>query len=225
MKRNWWKILCVVLFLYAVIYGLTIEVPDLNRLHQTIRNLFYHVPLWFGMIFILLISFIYSIRYLSSGKEEHDIVAIESVKVGLLFGILGFITGSFWGNYSWGEISAWLTSEPRSLASMIAMLFYVAYIILRGSLEEMTKRAKISAVYNVFAFVLYLLFIIVVPRLTESLHPGAGGNPGFNIYDSDNNLKVVLYPAWMAYMLLALWITNIRVRMRKIELKTLTNDF
>jgi heme exporter protein C len=176
------------------------------------------------MIFILLISFIYSIRYLSSGKEEHDIVAIEAVKVGLLFGVLGFITGSFWGNYSWGELSAWLTSEPRSLASMIAMLFYVAYIILRGSLEEVTKRAKISAVYNVFAFVLYLLFIIVVPRLTESLHPGAGGNPGFNIYDSDNNLKVVLYPAWLAYMLLALWITNILVRAKKIELKTLTND-
>ncbi len=219
MKIAWWKVLCIVLFLYSVVAGLSMSIPDLSRLHQTLRNLFFHVPLWFAMIFILLISVISSIKYLRSADHNQDIRSVEAVNVGLLLGILGFATGTIWGNYSWGDLSAWLVNEPRSLASAIAMLFYFAYLILRGSIEDDTKRARISAVYNIFAYVMYLVFIIVIPRMVQSLHPGAGGNPGFNVYDTDNNLKFVLYPAWLSFMLLAYWLFTIRVRMRKLEYK------
>ncbi len=217
MKIAWWKVLCIVLFLYSIVVGLTMAIPDLSRLHQTLRNLFYHVPLWFAMIFILLISVISSIKYLRSGENIQDIRAVEAVNVGLLFGILGFLTGTLWGNYSWGQLSAWLVNEPRSLAAAIAMLFYFAYLILRGSIEVETKRARVSAVYNVFAYVMYLVFIIVIPRMVQSLHPGVGGNPGFNVYDTDNNLKLVLYPAWISFMLLSWWLFTLRVRIRKLE--------
>jgi heme exporter protein C len=217
LKNQWWKALTAAMFLYSLIGGLLIEIPDLDRLHQTLRNLFFHVPLWFAMIFVMLLSFIFSIRFLRSERQRDDRWAVEAVNVGLLFGVLGFATGSLWGNYAWGDISAWLINEPRSLAAIIAILFYVAYLILRGSLDDETKRARISAVYNIFAFVLYLLFIIVIPRMVQSLHPGVGGNPGFNVYDSDNTLKIVLYPAWVSFTLLALWLTEIRVRLRNIE--------
>jgi heme exporter protein C len=194
-------------------------IPDLSRLHQTLRNLFFHVPLWFAMIFILLVSLISSIRYLRTSNIKYDIQAVEAVNVGLLFGILGFLTGTLWGNYSWGELSAWLVNEPRSLAAAIAMLFYFAYLILRGSIEEESKKARVSAVYNIFAYVMYLVFIIVIPRMVQSLHPGVGGNPGFNVYDTDNTLKVVLYPAWASFMMLAWWFYTLRVRMRNLEHK------
>lgn len=217
MRKNWWKALCFVLFMYSVIYGLLIDIPDLERLHQALRNLFFHVPLWFSMIFILLLSLIYSIRYLRNGRAIDDLKARESVHVGLLFGILGFATGTVWGNYSWGDASAWLINEPRSLAAMIAMLFYFAYFILRGSIEEESKRGKVAAVYNIFSYVMYISFVIVIPRMVQSLHPGVGGNPGFNVYDTDNNLKLVLYPAWLSFMMLAYWFFTIRVRMKKIE--------
>jgi len=217
LRKNWWKILTAVLFMYSLVGGLLIKIPDLDRLHQTLRNLFFHVPLWFAMIFVMLLSFVFSIRYLRSGGRINDFWAVETVNVGLLFGALGFLTGSLWGNYAWGDISAWLINEPRSLAAIIAILFYVAYLILRGSIEEEQKRARIAAVYNIFAFALYLLFIIVIPRMVSSLHPGVGGNPGFNVYDSDNTLKIVLYPAWISFTLLAFWLSHLRVRLRKAE--------
>jgi heme exporter protein C len=60
-----------------------------------------------------------------------------------------------------------------------------------------------------------LLFIL--PRLTDSLHPGNGGNPGFNTYDLDLNMRKVFYPAVIGWALLGFWITDLRNRIGKIE--------
>jgi heme exporter protein C len=72
---TWWKITGILLVLYALIAGLLLPVPDLAILEQSIRNLFYHVPMWFGMIFLLLASMVYSIKNLSSGNMQYDIKA------------------------------------------------------------------------------------------------------------------------------------------------------
>lgn len=219
MLRHWWKILATILVLYVVGYGLIIEVPDLPRMHESIRNLFYHVPMWFTMLLLLLISVVYSIKYLRSRDPIHDTISIECINVAILFGLLGFVTGAIWGMYAWGAISQFLIREPKSLASIIGILIYLGYVILRGSIVEEQNRAKVSAVFNIFAFVLFNVFIIVIPRLTDSLHPGSGGNPGFSIYDSDNTMKAVFYPAVVGWILLGLWIMNMRVRIKKISMK------
>ena len=99
------------------------------------------------------------------------------------------------------------------------MLIYLAYIVLRGSLDDEQKRARISGVYNIFAFVLLLVFIGILPRMTDSLHPGNGGNPGFNNYDLDDNMKLVFYPAVVAWILLGWWIASIRIRISKLNQK------
>ena len=63
-----------------------------------------------------------------------------------------------------------------------------------------------------------LLFIL--PRLTDSLHPGNGGNPGFNQYDADSSIKSIIRPAFVGFTLLGLWITQLRVRLRRRTNKT-----
>ena len=90
------------LLLYAVVAGFLVEVPD-TMIRETMRNLFYHVGMWFGMFILLTIGFIYSIRYLLKFREEEDLVAVESVNVGLLFGILGILTGMVWASFTWGS--------------------------------------------------------------------------------------------------------------------------
>ena len=45
---SWWKIVSVLLILYSIIAGFLIQVPALPILHETIRNLFFHVTMWFG---------------------------------------------------------------------------------------------------------------------------------------------------------------------------------
>ena len=96
------------------------------------------------------------------------------------------------------------------------MLMYAAYFILRQSTEDETKRAKLSAVYLVFAFPLMMAFIYILPRMTDSLHPGNGGNPAFGQYDLDNQMRLVFYPAIMGWTLLGVWITSIRIRIKKL---------
>ena len=214
MRKNWWKILASVLLIYSVIAGLLFEVPRLPILHETIRNLYFHVPMWFTMIVLYLISVIYSIKYLSSGDEKHDLIAVEMVNTGIVFGFLGLATGMIWANFTWG--SPW-PNDPKLNSAAISTLMYLAYIVLRGSMDEEQKRAKISAVYNVFAFPVMVVLLFILPRMTDSLHPGNGGNPGFNSYDLDSHMRMVFYPAVMGWILLGVWVATLKYRLRLIE--------
>ena len=135
LKRYWWKILAGVLLLYAVVAGFLVEVPD-TMIRETMRNLFYHVGMWFGMFILLTIGFIYSIRYLLKFREEEDLVAVESVNVGLLFGILGILTGMVWASFTWG--SPWV-KDPKLNGAALGIFIYLAYLILRGSIGDPHK--------------------------------------------------------------------------------------
>jgi heme exporter protein C len=84
-------------------------------------------------------------------------------------------------------------------------------------MDDEQKRARIAAVYSIFAFAMMIVFIIVLPRMTDSLHPGKGGNPGFSSYDLDHRLRMIFYPAIIGWTLLGVWMMNLRLRMRKIE--------
>ncbi len=216
MEKNWWKILASVLVLYSIIAGFLGEVPHLPILHESIRNLYFHVPMWFTMIILYLVSVIYSIKYLGSNNENHDLLAVECVNAGIIFGFLGLATGMIWGNFTWG--SPW-PNDPKMNSAAIATLMYLAYIILRNSLEEEQKRARISAVYNIFAFPVMIVLLFILPRMTDSLHPGNGGNPGFSSYDLDKNMRMVFYPACIGWILMGVWIATIRFRIRKLENK------
>ena len=214
MRRNWWKILASLLLIYSIIAGLLLEVPRLPILHETIRNLYFHVPMWFTMIILYLVSVIYSIKYLASGNEKHDLMAVEMVNTGIIFGFLGLATGMIWANYTWG--APW-PNDPKLNSAAISTLMYLAYVVLRGALDEEQKRARISAVYNIFSFPVMIVLLFILPRMTDSLHPGNGGNPGFNSYDLDSSMRLVFYPAVLAWILVGVWIANLKFHLRLIE--------
>lgn len=220
MLKHWWKIIGVALVLYAIIRGMLMDVPALPILHETIRNLYYHVTMWFGMMIILLVSVIYSIKYLSSNNIKHDIVASEAANAGMLLGSLGLFTGMLWANFTWG--APWV-NDPKLNGAAITMLIYLAYLVLRNSMDEEQKRAKISAVYNIFAYVMLIVFLMILPRMTDSLHPGNGGNPAFSTYDLDNDMRTVFYPAIIGFTLIGVWIMQLRIKIKNIEY-TLDNE-
>jgi heme exporter protein C len=214
--QTWWKVLVVVLIIYTLIAGILFGVPRLAILHETIRNLYFHVPMWMAMLTVFVISVFYSIRYLATENEAYDLIAVECVNTGMMFYALGLLTGMIWAKYTWG---AFWSGDPKQNSAAIAFLLYCAYLVLRNSIDEEQKRAKISAIYNIFAFPIMIVLIFVLPRLTNSLHPGSGGNPGFNKYDLDSRMRLVLYPAFIAWSFFAVWIASIRFRIRLIENK------
>jgi heme exporter protein C len=214
MKNYWWKILSVILLMYSFTLGFISPVPRLPILNETIRNLYFHVPMWFGMTFLLIISFSYSIAYLAGNKIKNDFMAVEAANMGIVYGILGLLTGMLWAKNTWGT---YWTSDPKLNAAAVGMLIYLAYFVLRSSLQDEQQRARVSAIFNIFAFPTFLALIYIMPRLTDSLHPGNGGNPGFNAYDRDRQMNLIFYSANIGFILLGVWITSLRVRLRKIE--------
>ena len=201
----------ILLILYSIIAGLLIEVPDITgNIGQSIRNLFFHVVMWFAMMVMFGSSLVRSLRYLSTFDIRHDVFAIQAVNVGLFFGILGILTGMEWANYTWG--APW-TNDPQLNGAAITILAYFAYLVLRRSIDEENKRARIGAVYNIFAFVMLIVFIGILPKLSSgSLHPGAGGSPS-TVNSLDFTMRLVFYPAIAGWIIVGFWLTGIRVKM------------
>ena len=214
MRKIWWKFLAAGLLLYTVVFGLIGEVPRQPILNETIRNVYFHVPMWFGMMALMISSLVYSIKYLRQGQIQDDVYAVEFANVAIVFGVLGFITGSLWGNYTWGDP---LPKDPKIIAVEVGLLIYSAYFVLRGSFEDEQKKARLSAVYNIFAFASFMPLVWILPRLTDSLHPGNGGNPAFGKYDMDSNMRMVFYPAILAWILVGVWIASLRIRIKLLN--------
>lgn len=210
------KIITILLLTYTITAGFIFDVPRLNIVNETIRALYFHVPMWFGMVVLYCVSTYYAVQYLRTPSIQKDIISVEFANTGLLLGFLGIFTGMLWANYTWG--SPW-HGDPKQNGAAISTLVYLAYFVMRGSIDNEEQRARLSAVYNIFAFAAMIPLIFIIPRMTSSMHPGSGGNPGFNMYDLDSKMRMVFYPAVAGWIMLGVWIATLRVRIRNIDEK------
>lgn len=220
IRKPWWKILSFVLLAYTCIAGflITVPTPPGVPLQQTIRNLFFHVPMWFGMTILFTVSVVYAVKYLINPSAKNDTNSFEFAKTGIVLGLLGYATGMIWANYTWGKP---ISGDPKQIGAAIGVLIYCAYFVLRGNVVD-DKKARISAVYNIFAFAMLFPCLYILPRLVESLHPGGmgtEGNPGLNPKDSNALMKLVFWPAVIGWTLLATWITTLRTRTTLLKLE------
>ncbi len=191
-----------------------ITFPFRNILKETIRNTYFHVALWLSMVLIFIGSVVQSVKYLRTNNIEADLKALSLTRVGTIFGFLGLITGAIWAKNTWGAYWSW---DVKQNMTAIALLIYCAYFVLRSSFEDQEKSARLGAVYNIFAFAALIPLIYVIPRLTDSLHPGAGGNPALGGEDLDNTMRMVFYPAVIGWTLFGLWMASLWYRADRLE--------
>ena len=189
-------------------------VPARPIVNESIRNLYYHVPMWFGMIILMTVSVVYSIMHLRTTTLAYDIKSRYFASTGMLFGVLGIITGATWANYTWGQ--PW-SNDIKQILAAIALLIYAAYFILRSSIDDIDKKARVSAVYNIFAYTMLFPTLFIIPRLYESLHPGGEGNPAMNQNDIDPLMRVIFWPAVLGWTLLGVWISTLYIRLQLIK--------
>lgn len=235
MKKRWWKIVCVVLLVYTFTAGFGLfwksDVPRLPQLQETIRNLYFHVCMWFAMMVLFTASVVHAVKYLRTNKMREDILSRQYAVVGIVFGVLGYATGAIWAAYTWTdpnrpayESFGQIAREPKLIGAAIALLIYMAYLVLRDSIQDMDKKARIGAVYNIFAFAFLFPSIWIIPRLLPSLHPGgmdAGGNntgnPALDFKELSPMMRLVFYPAIIGWTLLGVWIVTLKVRLRALH--------
>ena len=81
MYKPWWKITGVLLLIYTFTAGLLLKVPALPALQETIRNLYFHVCMWFAMMILFTISVVNAIKYLRTLNIKYDIYQFAPITI------------------------------------------------------------------------------------------------------------------------------------------------
>lgn len=219
MQKNWWKILALAILLYTIVIGFLVKMPSMDQLAQneeSTRNVFFHVPMWFGMIILYTISFVYTILYLRKFNAKMDAKAVAFANIGLLLNVLGILTGMVWARVAWGT---YWNNDPKQIGAALCLLIYLAYFVLRQSIKDDDKKARIAAVYNVFAYFLVYPAIYIIPSLMASQHPNTAGDESFMVFKMNPSLRYVFYPAVIGWTLCGVWMAQLKYRITFIKEK------
>jgi heme exporter protein C len=129
-------------------------VPEDQNQGQISRILYYHVPSWCGMSVFFSLNLICSIAYLVLKNRNQlramkaDALALASAEMGVVYCLIGMITGSLWGRAAWG---IWWTWDARLTTTLVLWLIYVAYLLVRRFAAG-PQMQTLSAVVAIFGF-------------------------------------------------------------------------
>lgn len=210
---RWIRNVVVLLLTAVIVCGFLLGIPRIDILEHTARNLYFHVPMWFTMMAAFFVSAYHSLRYLQTRDRIRDVRALQAARVGAVFGLLGLATGIVWARFTWYVgTNVWWNFDPKQTMAAVQLLIYGAYFTLRSALDDPEKRAKIAAVYNLFAAATVPFLLYVLPRQMDSLHPGAEGNPAFSEI-THPIMRFVFYPAVIGFIGLFWVLYTQRVRL------------
>ncbi len=133
-----------------------------------VQRIFYqHVAFgwWFSVAFA--VTLLAGIMYLITRDLKWDRWAVAGAEVGIIFTLLNIASGSIWGKPAW---NTWWTWDPRLTTATITLLLYIAYLMLRQSIESPTTRARFAAVYGIVSFISVPLTIFAI-RIWRTIHP------------------------------------------------------
>ncbi len=135
------------------------------------RIFYFHISsAWLGFGAWLMTAFC-GVRYLQTRDLQWDRRAHASAEIGVMFIVLVLLSGMLWGKPTW---NAWWTWDFKLTLSALQFLMYVAYLMLRGGIENMDQRARFASVYGIVgALTVPLNFL--VSRVLQSIHPAVIG--------------------------------------------------
>jgi heme exporter protein C len=176
------------------------------------RILSFHVPMAWASFAGFIAAAVWSVRYLMTRDLRHDRAAEVAIQLGLVFGVLATVTGAIWARIEWGAYWNW---DPRQTSILISLLFYGAYLALRGAVEDPEKRARLSASYAILGLVVTPFLYWIMPRLTFSLHPepvvNAEGKPKMQ-----SEILQVLLASGVGFTALFFWLHSLQTRIQAL---------
>ncbi len=179
------------------LYMALIQAPDAINVDPSIRPaqriIYFHVPSAWSSMLAFFVAFVASILYLVTKHVRWDIWARSAAELGIAFTVAAIISGSLWAKPAWNTYWTW---DPRLTTYTIVLLLYIAYFMLRGAIDEPSRRARLAAVYGIFAFLSVPLTFMSI-RWWNTIHPVIVDAP-------ENTSKFGLSPN----MLTAFMVTN-----------------
>jgi heme exporter protein C len=189
--------------------------PAKGFLGETGRILYFHVPNAWASFVAFVAAGVWSLRFLFGGRRPaHDRAAHAAVEIGLVFCVLATLSGAIWARVQWGAFWNW---DPRQTSITLALLFYGAYLALRGAIEDRDSRARLAAAYAVLGLVVAPFLYFVLPRLAEfTLHPEPVINESGRI-EMERPMLMVLAGGAACFTVLFFWIHNLRCRLAALD--------
>ncbi|MGM0651508.1 MAG: cytochrome c biogenesis protein [Bacillota bacterium] len=197
----------------VVLSAIFLYAPSALGLGDLSRIIYFHVPLaWIGVL-AYLYSMVYSIYYLRTEILYNDAKAALNAEIGMVFTILATLTGAIFARYTWGVFWNW---DPRQTSIFILLLIYGAYFALRSAVEDEDKRAKLSSVFSIFAFISVPFLVFIIPRVYATLHP----DPILSI-DSGFRMDAAMFRVFLASLVaftgLYFWLADLGARYLKVK--------
>jgi heme exporter protein C len=176
------------------------------------RIFYFHVPSAISAFVAFFIVFIANCAYLVTRRPKWDWLGVAGAEVGVACCTVVLITGPIWARPVWG---IWWTWDARLTSTFILWLLYISYLLLRGLLEDPQRRATLSAIFGIFAF-LDVPLVYVSNRLWRTQHPQpvlmGGANSGL-----DPLMKKVFFLCWIAVTLVMLVILLDRYALERLR--------
>ena len=215
MFKITWKIFLFLLLAFVSVAGIAFpivenphawyEFPLIPGLEENAKIIFFHVPTAWLTVVAFLVSTVYSFKYLRRKNLDDDAKAYSSAQLGMVFCILATVTGAVWAKFAWGSFWSW---DPRQTSIFALLLIYGALFALRSSIESEEKRATLSSVYSLIAFVTVPFFIFIMPRIMTGLHPGSADdtNSGPIVdFKMNANMELIFFLSLIGFTILYFW--------------------
>jgi heme exporter protein C len=202
-------------------YATLFIAPDERTMHDAQRIFYFHLPSWVAMFLALFVSFFGNIAYLLTRKQRYDWLGVAGAEVGVVCCTIGLLTGPLWGRPAWG---IWWTWDARLTTTFLLWLLYLSYLVLRSMVEETDKRARISAVFGIFAF-LDVPLVYLSNRFGRTQHPAPVffGGPNAGVDPTMGRVLLLCFAAMVAVMTVLL-LDRYHLERLRCEVNLLTSE-
>lgn len=140
----------VMLLVGAAAYASFFVAPDEKTMHVLQRIFYFHAATAWAGETAFGICFLANLAYVFRRTEKWDWLGVSAAEVGVACITVVLITGPIWAKPAWGIYWTW---DPRLTSTFVLWLLYISYLLLRTMIEEPDRRALLSALFGIFAFI------------------------------------------------------------------------
>jgi heme exporter protein C len=201
-----------ILLVIAAAYAAFFIAPEESTMHLIQRIFYFHVgSAWAGMD-AFLVCFFANLLYVWKREPRYDWLAVSGAEVGLVLTTVVLITGPIWAHPVWG---IWWTWDARLTSTFVLWLLYVSYLLLRTLIEEQDRRALLSSLFGIFAFLdVPLVFGAIRWWRTQHPSPVILGGEGSGL---EPTMKKVFFFSVLAMHVLAAFLIVERYILEKLK--------
>jgi len=186
-----------------------------------VQKVFYfHVPSAYAMYLGATACFVGSVLYLMGASDKRDAIARAGAEVAVVFGVIVLVTGPLWAAKAWGQYWTW---DPRLTTSLLSVLIYVAYVVLRAFGGDNEAERKFAAALG-FLGAINLPIIHFSVQKWSGQHPKVIGKGGGGLQHPDMKLAFALGMITFTVLAAVLFWSRVRLALANARLHRAEQD-